>query len=121
MVGYQAVLLCLTVTHVLWQREDQAIAAVRKGLSVLEAYLQTRTYLTGHRVTLADVIVSSNVYNGYTRVSAAILAAAIFTQFPADHSLQLTTVCHSLQGLSGRLRHARISPAHQHLDLLVDL
>lgn len=87
MVGYQAVLLCLTVTHVLWQREDQAIAAVRKGLSVLEAYLQTRTYLTGHRVTLADVIVSSNVYNGYTRVSAAILAAAIFTQFPADHSL----------------------------------
>lgn len=50
------------------QREDQAIAAVRKGLSVLEAYLQTRTYLTGHRVTLADVIVSSNVYNGYTRL-----------------------------------------------------
>lgn len=42
--------------------------AVKKALAALEAYLQSRTFLVLHRITLADIVTFCNLYNGYTKV-----------------------------------------------------
>jgi len=47
---------------------NKAKADIRKGLGILNDYLQTRTYLVGHRVSLADIIVVCSLYNLYTTV-----------------------------------------------------
>ena len=54
------------------QREEGAQAAVKKALGVLESHLQHRTFLVGHRITLADIIAASNVYTGFTKVNSLI-------------------------------------------------
>ena len=50
------------------QKEEAAQAAVKKALEVLETHLTHRTFLVGHRVTLADIVAASNVYLGFTKV-----------------------------------------------------
>ena len=47
-------------------KEKLAIEAVKKGLGALETHLQTRTYLVGDSITLADVICVCNLYQGFT-------------------------------------------------------
>mmetsp|Transcript_10552 Transcript_10552/g.31761 ORF Transcript_10552/g.31761 Transcript_10552/m.31761 type:complete len:435 (-) Transcript_10552:112-1416(-) len=48
------------------KKEDAAKEALKKALSVLEAYLQTHTYLVGNAVTLADIIMYANLHFGFT-------------------------------------------------------
>uniref|UniRef100_A0A7N0UW53 Elongation factor 1-gamma n=1 Tax=Kalanchoe fedtschenkoi TaxID=63787 RepID=A0A7N0UW53_KALFE len=42
--------------------EEAEIAALKKALSVLNSYLASNTYLVGHSVTLADIIMTCNLY-----------------------------------------------------------
>jgi len=54
--------------------ENNAVATqkakgdIRQVLDVLNKHLQTRTYLVGHRITLADIVVSMALYRLYVRV-----------------------------------------------------
>ena len=52
------------------QKEDAAKAAVKAALGVLEGHLQTRTYLVGDAITLADIITFCNLLWGFTSVRA---------------------------------------------------
>lgn len=40
---------------------------MRKALGALEGHLKHRTFLVGHRITLADIIAASNVFTGFTK------------------------------------------------------
>lgn len=50
------------------QKEEAAIAAVKKALGVLEEYLASNTYLVSNSITLADIIGATNLYHGFTKV-----------------------------------------------------
>ncbi|TXG53695.1 hypothetical protein EZV62_018951 [Acer yangbiense] len=48
--------------------EEAAISALKRGLVALNTYLASNTYLVGHSVTLADIIMTCNLYMGFVRV-----------------------------------------------------
>ncbi|THG01522.1 elongation factor 1-gamma-like [Camellia sinensis] len=48
--------------------EEAAISALKRGLGALNTYLASNTYLVGHAVTLADIIMTCNLYLGFTRL-----------------------------------------------------
>ncbi|KAL4580776.1 hypothetical protein LXL04_016978 [Taraxacum kok-saghyz] len=45
--------------------EEGAIAGLKRGLEALNTYLSTHTFLIGHSVTLADIIMTCNLYLGF--------------------------------------------------------
>lgn len=47
--------------------EEASIAGLKRGLAALNTYLATNTYLVGHFITLADIIVTCNLYQGFSR------------------------------------------------------
>jgi elongation factor 1-gamma len=47
---------------------QRAKGDIRKVLEILNAYLHTRTFLVGERLTVADVVVASSLYRLYERV-----------------------------------------------------
>ncbi|CAL5332992.1 unnamed protein product [Camellia sinensis] len=47
---------------------EAAISALKRGLGALNTYLASNTYLVGHAVTLADIIMTCNLYLGFTRL-----------------------------------------------------
>jgi len=47
--------------------EEAAIADLKRGLVALNSHLATNTYLVGHSITLADIIVTCNLYQGFSR------------------------------------------------------
>jgi elongation factor 1-gamma len=47
------------------QKEDGAKEALKKAFGVLDKILESRTYLVGHSLTLADIVVACNLYNGF--------------------------------------------------------
>ena len=49
------------------QKEEGAIAAVKKGMALLDRHLTKNTYLVGHTATLADIVGVCNLYHGYTK------------------------------------------------------
>ncbi|MQL99935.1 hypothetical protein Taro_032662, partial [Colocasia esculenta] len=48
--------------------EEIAVAALKRALGALESHLSTNTYLVGHAVTLADIIMACNLYHGFVNV-----------------------------------------------------
>ncbi|CAK8564524.1 unnamed protein product [Lathyrus sativus] len=48
--------------------EEAAITAVKRALTALNTHLASNTYLVGHSVTLADIIMISNLYFAFTRI-----------------------------------------------------
>jgi len=50
------------------QATSQAKGDIRKALAILDAHLRTRTFLVGHRVTLADITVSMVLYRLFKMV-----------------------------------------------------
>lgn len=50
------------------QKEEGAIAAVKKGMALLDRHLTKNTYLVGHTATLADIVGVCNLYHGYSKV-----------------------------------------------------
>ncbi|CAL5329819.1 unnamed protein product [Camellia sinensis] len=58
--------------------EEAAISALKRGLGALNTYLASNTYLVGHAVTLADIIMTCNLYLGFTR----LMTTSFTSEFP---------------------------------------
>lgn len=58
--------------------EEAAIAALKRALTALNSHLASNTYLVGHSVTLADIIMTCNLTLGFTR----ILTKSFTSEFP---------------------------------------
>uniref|UniRef100_A0A5B6Z410 Putative elongation factor 1-gamma-like n=1 Tax=Davidia involucrata TaxID=16924 RepID=A0A5B6Z410_DAVIN len=48
--------------------EEAAISALKRALVALNTHLASNTYLVGHAVTLADIIMTCNLYLGFNRL-----------------------------------------------------
>lgn len=60
------------------QAEEAAIAALKRALGALNTYLASTTYLVGHSVTLADIVLTCNLAMGFGR----ILTKSFTSEFP---------------------------------------
>ncbi|WVZ12131.1 hypothetical protein V8G54_016661 [Vigna mungo] len=58
--------------------EEAAISALKRALGALNTHLASNTYLVGHSVTLADIILTCNLYLGF----ANILVKSFTSEFP---------------------------------------
>ncbi|KAL9437717.1 hypothetical protein AB3S75_023565 [Citrus x aurantiifolia] len=60
------------------QVEEAAIASLKRALAALNTHLASNTYLVGHSVTLADIIMTCNLTLGFSR----ILTKSFTSEFP---------------------------------------
>lgn len=60
------------------QAEEAAIASLKRALAALNTHLASNTYLVGHSVTLADIIMTCNLTLGFSR----ILTKSFTSEFP---------------------------------------
>lgn len=60
------------------QIEETFITALKRALGALDTHLATNTYLVGHSVTLADIVMACNLYHGFTR----IMTKSFTSEFP---------------------------------------
>ncbi|KAH9725270.1 elongation factor 1-gamma 2 [Citrus sinensis] len=60
------------------QAEEAAIASLKRALAALNTHLASNTYLVGHSVTLADIIMTCNLTLGFSR----ILSKSFTSEFP---------------------------------------
>ncbi|WCJ18638.1 Elongation factor 1-gamma [Euphorbia peplus] len=58
--------------------EEAFLAALKRALGALNTYLASSTFLVGHAVSLADIIVTCNLYLGFTR----FLTKSVTSEFP---------------------------------------
>lgn len=58
--------------------EEAANAALKRSLAALNSYLASNTFLVGHSVTLADIILTCNLYLGFSY----ILTKSFTSEFP---------------------------------------
>ncbi|XP_062097097.1 elongation factor 1-gamma-like isoform X2 [Humulus lupulus] len=58
--------------------EEATIAALKRALDALNTYLASNTYLVGHSVTLADIVMICNLTLGFSR----ILTKSFTSEFP---------------------------------------
>uniref|UniRef100_A0A8R7QR18 Elongation factor 1-gamma 2 n=1 Tax=Triticum urartu TaxID=4572 RepID=A0A8R7QR18_TRIUA len=58
--------------------EDTFITALKRALGALDTHLASNTYLVGHSVTLADIVMACNLYHGFTR----IMTKSFTSEFP---------------------------------------
>ncbi|KAI4296171.1 hypothetical protein L6164_036151 [Bauhinia variegata] len=58
--------------------EEAAISALKRALGALNTHLASNTYLVGHSVTLADIIMICNLFSGITR----LLTKSFTSEFP---------------------------------------
>ncbi|KAA8538752.1 hypothetical protein F0562_028353 [Nyssa sinensis] len=58
--------------------EEAAISALKRALSALNTHLASNTYLVGHSVTLADIIMTCNLGMGFSK----ILTKSFTSEFP---------------------------------------
>lgn len=71
--------MCLMLCFIFFMKvEEAANAALKRALSALNSYLASNTFLVGHAVTLADIILTCNLYLGFTYV----LTKSFTSEFP---------------------------------------
>ncbi|KAF7802431.1 elongation factor 1-gamma-like [Senna tora] len=58
--------------------EEAAISALKRALGALNTYLASNTYLVGDSVTLADIIMTCNLYLGFS----LLMTKSFTTEFP---------------------------------------
>lgn len=58
--------------------EESVILVLKRSLGALNTHLATNTYLVGHSVTLADIIMTCNLYYGFAR----IMTKSFTSEFP---------------------------------------
>ncbi|KAE8687417.1 Elongation factor 1-gamma 2 [Hibiscus syriacus] len=58
--------------------EEAAIASLKRALGSLSTHLASNTYLVGHSVTLADIIMTCNLYMGFFH----IMTKSFTSEFP---------------------------------------
>lgn len=60
------------------QAEEATISALKRALDALNTHLASNTYLVGHSVTLADIVMTCNLTLGFSR----ILTKSFTSEFP---------------------------------------
>ncbi|KAM0952274.1 putative glutathione transferase [Dioscorea sansibarensis] len=60
------------------QAEEDAIILLKRALGALNTHLATNTYLVGHGITLADIIMICNLYLGFIR----LMPKSFTSEFP---------------------------------------
>ncbi|PON33908.1 S-crystallin [Parasponia andersonii] len=60
------------------QAEEATISALKRALDALNTHLASNTYLIGHSVTLADIVMTCNLTLGFSR----ILTKSFTSEFP---------------------------------------
>ncbi|KAM0848739.1 hypothetical protein ACQ4PT_054170 [Festuca glaucescens] len=58
--------------------EEAYVAALKRALGALDTHLASNTYLVGNSVTLADIVMSCNLYLGFTQ----IMTKSFTSEFP---------------------------------------
>ncbi|KAK4271049.1 hypothetical protein QN277_019798 [Acacia crassicarpa] len=58
--------------------EEAAISALKRALGALNTHLASNTYLVGHFVTLADIIMTCNLFMGFTQ----LMTKSFTSEFP---------------------------------------
>ncbi|XP_077224386.1 elongation factor 1-gamma-like [Tasmannia lanceolata] len=58
--------------------EEAAISDLKRALAALNSHLATNTYLVGHSVTLADIVMTCNLFLGFNR----IMTKTFTSEFP---------------------------------------
>uniref|UniRef100_A0A1D1YM93 Elongation factor 1-gamma 2 n=1 Tax=Anthurium amnicola TaxID=1678845 RepID=A0A1D1YM93_9ARAE len=58
--------------------EEVAVAALKRALGALNTHLSTNTHLVGHAMTLADIIMTCNLYHGFRN----IMMKSFTSEFP---------------------------------------
>ncbi|URE29843.1 hypothetical protein MUK42_12909 [Musa troglodytarum] len=58
--------------------EESAISSLKRALGALNSHLASSTYLVGHSVTLADIVMTCNLHIGFSR----ILVKSFTSEFP---------------------------------------
>ncbi|KAG5248437.1 elongation factor [Salix suchowensis] len=58
--------------------EEATISALKRALGALNLHLTSNTYLVGHSVTLADIIMTCNLYPGFSHV----MTKSFTSEFP---------------------------------------
>lgn len=58
--------------------EEAAIAALKRALGALNTHLASNTFLVGHSVTLADIVMTCNLYMGFSR----LMTKSFTSEFP---------------------------------------
>ncbi|CAL1385630.1 unnamed protein product [Linum trigynum] len=48
--------------------EEATMAALKRGFEALNTHLASSTYLVGHSITLADIVMTCNLYMGFVRI-----------------------------------------------------
>ncbi|CAN1835641.1 Elongation factor 1-gamma 2 [Linum perenne] len=56
--------------------EETAITALKRALDALNSYLATTTFLVGHSVTLADIILTCNLHMGFSWIMTKSFTSA---------------------------------------------
>ncbi|KAK1308157.1 Elongation factor 1-gamma 1 [Acorus calamus] len=67
--------------------EEAAIAALKRALGALNTYLASNTYLVGHAVTLADIVMGCNLFLGFKM----IMTKNFTSEFP--HVERICSTC----------------------------
>ncbi|XP_047310948.1 elongation factor 1-gamma-like [Impatiens glandulifera] len=58
--------------------EEAAITALKRALGALNTHLTSNTFLVGHSVTFADIILTCNLYSGFSR----LMTKSFTSEFP---------------------------------------
>ncbi|KAJ6846579.1 elongation factor 1-gamma 2-like [Iris pallida] len=89
------------------QAEEFALNALRRALDALNTHLATNTYLVGHSVTLADIIMTCNLYLGFSR----IMTPSFTSQFPHVERYFWTLVNQpNIRKILGKVKQAESIP-----------
>ncbi|KAJ4717536.1 elongation factor 1-gamma-like [Melia azedarach] len=90
--------------------EEAAIVALKRALSALNSHLASNTYLVGHSVTLADIIMTCNLHMGFSR----IMTKTFTSEFPHVERYFWTLVNQpNFKKILGDLKQAESVPAVQ--------
>jgi elongation factor 1-gamma len=90
--------------------EEVAIAGLKRALDALNTHLASNTFLVGHAVTLADIVMTCNLYHGFAR----ILTKAFTSEFPHVERYFWTMVNQpNFKKVIGEVKQADAVPAVQ--------
>jgi elongation factor 1-gamma len=90
--------------------EEIGIAGLKRSLGALNTHLASNTFLVGHSVTLADIVLTCNLYHGFAR----ILTKTFTSEFPHVERYFWTMVNQpNFKKVIGEVKQAEAVPAVQ--------
>lgn len=72
------IISCVFFSFIYIKAEEAAISALKRALDALNTHLASNTYLVGHSVTLADIIMTCNLLLGFNR----LMPKSFTSEFP---------------------------------------